>query len=258
MANLASSWEYVVQPADAGAPTGSGTATNTNVGNLINTGLAAGQSYDLYVRSVCGGVPGNWSLPYRFATQCIFNTPYSDSFDGITSNPVPCWIPIDINNDGNKWGAGYENLGIRIWNAQTANDDMIVSPIINLGTTPKRLKFKYSTSGGSVRFSVVLSTTGITAADFTTILLPSELIDTNDEGLEKIINIPTSITGNVNFAFYIHPEAGETAFLFNIDNVIVEDKPECSDPLALTANNITTSTADLSGQQVISNRNGRL
>ncbi|MCC5654474.1 choice-of-anchor J domain-containing protein [Nostoc sp. XA013] len=245
VANLASSWEYVVQPADAGTPTGSGTATNTNVGNLINTGLVAGGTYDLYVRSICGGTPGNWSRPYRFATQCIYNTPFSDSFDGVTSDPVRCWIPIDVNNDGNKWEAGYENIEMRAGNTQTVNNDMMVSPIINLGTTPKRLKFKYRTSGGSVRFSVVLSTTGITAADFTTVLLPSQLINTNDQELEKIINIPTSITGNVNFAFYIHPDADELTWLFNIDDVIVEDKPECPDPLDLAANNITTSTANL-------------
>ncbi|MEZ0007973.1 hypothetical protein ABH942_003359, partial [Flavobacterium sp. 28YEA47A] len=247
VANLVNSWEYAVQPADAGVPTGSVTATNTNVGNLINSGIAAGGTYDLYVRSVCGGIPGNWSIPYRFATQCLFNTPYSDSFDGVyPNNPVPCWIPIDINNDGFKWGAGYNSIGIRPGNNQTNNNDMMVSPIINLGTTPKRLKFKYNTQGGPVRFSVVLSTTGIAPADFTTTLLPSQLIDTDGDTREKIINIPTSITGNINFAFYIQPDAGESAYLFDIDDVVVEDKPVCPDPLDLAANNITTSQAQLS------------
>ena len=245
--NLANSWEYVVRDAGAGIPTSSGTSTNTNIDNLINSGLAAGTSYDLYVRSVCGGVPSNWSNPYRFATQCLFNTPYVEPFTGArAASPVPCWIPLDINNDGSKWTGSFDNIRLRAGDRQGENNDMMISPIINLGTTPKRLKFKYSTSGGAVRFSVVLSTSGIAQGDFTTVLLPSQIIDTDNDQLEKIINIPESITGNINFAFYVHPEIGETAYNFFIDDVVVEDKPECSDPILLVAENITTTTADLS------------
>lgn len=246
--NVASSWQYVVQPAGAGVPTGAGTVTNTNVDNLINTGLAAGTAYELYVRSVCNGTPGGWGTPYPFTTQCTpFSTPYTESFDGATeSDPTACWTPININDDDVVWRNSWENFMISTGNNAANNNDMIVSPTINLGTTPKRLKFKYQTSGGVSRFSVVLSTTGIGVSNFTTVIMPTISQDTDYEVVEKIVNIPTNITGNVNIAWYVDPGADETAYSLILDDVVVEDKPECSDPLALTAEDITTAAANLS------------
>lgn len=246
--NFASAWEYAIQPAGAGAPTGAGTSTTTNINNLINTGLAAGTSYDLYIRSVCGGVPGAWSAPYKFTTQCtVFTTPYTESFDGASaSSPTACWTPLDINGDGNKWKFSWENIMLSTGNALTNNNDMMVSPMINLGTTPKRLKFKYQTSSGVSRYSVVISTTGIGQDNFTTVILPTQSVDTNYEVFEKIVNIPTSITGNVNIAFYVDPGSDETSNSIILDDIVVEDKPVCPDPVALASGAITTSTAQLS------------
>lgn len=245
--NFASAWEYIVLPAGSPAPTGAGTPTATNTDNLLNTGLAAGTTYDFYVRSVCGGAPGNWADPFTFTTQCaVFPTPYTESFDGASSaDPTPCWAPVDVNEDGNKWKFSWENIAISTGNTPGNNNDLMVSPMINLGTTPKRLKFKYQTSGGISRYAVVLSTTGIGADNFTTVILPTQSVDTNFDQVEKIVNIPTTITGNVNIAFKVDPGADETAYSFMIDDVVVEDKPACSDPVSLAANTITTTTAQL-------------
>ena len=246
--DFASAWEYVVLPAGSPAPTGAGTATATNVDNIINTGLVAGTAYDFYVRSVCSSVPGNWSDPFKFTTQCaVFNTPYTESFDGASSSsPTPCWLPLDINGDGNTWKYSWENIMISTGNSPGMNNDMMVTPMINLGTTPKRLRFKYQTSGGISRYSVVVSTTGIGADNFTTVILPTQSVDTNYDVFEKFVNIPASITGNVNIAFFVDAGTDETAYSFILDDIIVEDKPACPDHVALTADAITTATASLS------------
>lgn len=247
VANLASSWEYVVQPAGAGVPTGPGTITNTNIDNLINTGLAAGQSYDLYVRSVCGATTGEWGIPYRFTTQCaVFNTPYSTAFNG-TSTTVsePCWTAIDVNRDGQRWSylAGYATMQTNTF--QNNNNDMFVSPQINFNGTQKRLRYKHQVVGGVASYGIRISTTGVGADNFTTVLLPDTPI-TNTAWQEKIINIPANITGNVNIAWVVVPGSGHTATRISIDDVFIEDKPACPDPLGLAANNVTTSQAQLS------------
>ena len=244
--NLSTNWEYKVQAAGAGVPAGAGTPTGTNVDNLINTGLVAGTPYDLYVRSVCGGVPGPWSAPYRFTTQCtVFPTPYTQNFTGTsTTVPAPCWTSIDVNNDGLFWSYLSSAANLTTNTYQNANNDIFATPQIDLGTTPKRLRYKVQIVGGTSKYAIKLSTTGVGASNFTTILMPETAFN-NNAYQEKIINIPTSITGPVNIAFVVVPGTGSNATRILIDDVIVEDKPACPDPVTPTATGMTTSTAVL-------------
>ena len=244
--NLSTAWEYKVQAAGAGAPTGAGTATTTNVDNLINTGLVAGTPYDLYVRSVCGGVPGPWSAPYRFTTQCtVFPTPYTQNFTGTSATvPAPCWTSIDVNNDGLFWSYQSSAANLTTNTYQNSNNDIFATPHVDLGTTPKRLKYKVQIVNGIAKYAIKLSTTGVGASNFTTVLMPETAFN-NNTYQEKIINIPTSITGPVNIAFVVVPGTGSTATRILIDDVIIEDKPVCPNPVTPTATGITTSTAVL-------------
>ncbi|WP_323788786.1 FG-GAP-like repeat-containing protein [Psychroserpens sp.] len=64
--NGESTWEYVVQLAGAGIPTGSGTTVNTPNANLID--LEAGRIYEVYVRAICGMDTSIWGGPLPFST----------------------------------------------------------------------------------------------------------------------------------------------------------------------------------------------
>ncbi|MCG2612498.1 choice-of-anchor J domain-containing protein, partial [Flavobacterium sp. SM15] len=246
--NLANAWEYLVLPTAAAAPTAgtSGTPTSTNVDNPAS-GLTANTAYKLYVRSVCGGTPGPWSAGFPFKTQCTpFSTPYSTQFTGTSATvSEACWTPIDVNNDGLTWSYST-NTFLQTSTYQNGNHDMMASPQVNFTGVQKRLRYKYSVSGGTPtgKYSVRISTTGIGAADFVTELLPETTI-TNATALEKIINIPTSFTGPINIAFVVVPGTGQTATRVIIDDVFIEDKPACSDPITPIAQNITTNSADL-------------
>lgn len=254
--NSASSWEYAVQPAGAGIPTGSGTTTNTNVDNAINTGLSAGTAYELYVRAVCNGTPGEWGMPYQFTTQCvIFETPYSTGFvDASAENPEACWTSMDLNGDGVKWSyqGGWEDGYLGYATLQTStnqnnNHDYLVSPQINFNGTQKRLRYSHQVGwGGSSSYSIKISTTGIGEDNFTYVLLPETVIS-NESWQEVIYNIPETITGTVNIAWIVSPVgSGQEASRISITNVFIEDKPACPDPIAPIAENITTTTAELS------------
>ena len=59
-------WEYVVQLAGTGTPTGAGTSISTPSVNL--TGLEAGRVYEVYVRGMCGMDYSVWGGPLTFST----------------------------------------------------------------------------------------------------------------------------------------------------------------------------------------------
>ncbi|MFP9115638.1 choice-of-anchor J domain-containing protein [Flavobacterium sp. RHBU_3] len=243
--NYISNWQYAVVAAGAAAPT-TGTSTTTNTDNLIS-GLTANTSYDFYVRPVCGGTPGAWSIAYRFKTQCSpYSTPYSTNFTGATAAaPQACWTGIDVNADGTSWTylSSYATMQTNTY--QNDNNDMFVTPQVVFTGAQKRLRFKHQVVGGVSSYSIKLSTTGVGYNDFTYTLMPETQI-TNTTWQEKIINIPASISGNVNIAFIVTPGSGSTATRISIDDVYIEDKPACSDPITPTVANITTTGASLS------------
>src|SRR5690606_20163230 len=145
--------------------------------------------YNLYVRPICDGTPGDWSQPYAFTTQCdVFDTPYTTGFVGANaSNPEPCWTSLDVNNDGVKWSyqggwedgyLGYANLNTNT--NQNFNNDYLVSPQINFDGVQKRLRFSQQVGwGGSSSYSIKISTTGIGEDNFTYTLYQKQLFLTN-------------------------------------------------------------------------------
>ncbi|WP_243472988.1 choice-of-anchor J domain-containing protein [Winogradskyella sp. MH6] len=242
------SWEYIVMPTGSGEPTGSGTATTTNLDNAIS-GLTPDTVYDIYVRSVCSGTPGLWSDAVTFKTQCTtFNTPYSTEFTNATNeNPEPCWTTLDVNGDGNSFGfiGGYATLRTQNNNINGLNNDIYASPRVNFdGITPKRLRFKHRATQGISAYSVKLSTTGIGRDNFTTIVQPETTIN-NTSFQEVILDLPEAIIGEVNIAFVVEPNTTETAIRVSFDDVYIEDKPTCPDPLDpfVLESQITTNSA---------------
>ncbi|WP_397363809.1 choice-of-anchor J domain-containing protein [Olleya sp. R77988] len=244
---FADTWEYMVVPTGSGEPSTSGTPTSTNIDNVINTGLTAATTYDLYVRSICSGTQGTWSIPSTFTTQCtVFSTPYFTDFATATNTtPEPCWTTVDANNDGTTWAfiGGYATLQTKINNVTGISNDIYASPQVNFdGITQKRLRYKHRTTQGISSYSVRLSTTGVGVDDFTTIILPETQIN-NTSFSEIIVDIPPTIVGDVNIAFFVVPNTSETALRVSIDDVYIEDKPACPDPSGLNALNITTDSA---------------
>ncbi|WP_274475008.1 choice-of-anchor J domain-containing protein [Mangrovimonas aestuarii] len=248
---FADSWEYTTVPTGNPEPTGAGTATATNVDNLINTGLVAGTTYDFYVRSVCGGTSSEWSAPFTFTTQCTtFDTPYSTEFASVNSTtPEPCWNIIDVNMDLSTWKYSFGYASISTGTNQGNNNDIFVSPRINFTGPQKRLRFKQRNASGVSTYSIWVSTTGVGADNFTTQIYPETEISTGFNWEEVIVNIPTSVTGEVNIGWVVSPNANETANSLNIDDVVVEDIPACPNPLDITVDNITGTSADISWTQ---------
>ncbi|QHI37580.1 hypothetical protein IMCC3317_29600 [Kordia antarctica] len=64
--NGETAWEYVIQPAGTGIPTGPGTAATSTTVNI--TSLNPGTSYEVYVRAICGLDASIWGGPLTFET----------------------------------------------------------------------------------------------------------------------------------------------------------------------------------------------
>lgn len=60
-------WEYVVQPAGTGAPTGAGTSVTTT--SVTENGLSYSTDYEVYVRAICSTTESSvWAGPINFTT----------------------------------------------------------------------------------------------------------------------------------------------------------------------------------------------
>ncbi len=268
--NLVSAWEYLALPGSSGTPSASqsGTPTTTNFNNSI-TGLTAGTAYSLFVRAVCGGVPGPWSAPLLFNTQCFEpSLPYYTGFDGDTAtSPESCWTVLNLNNDYNQFSFGFDagiaapNNDVAKLRTSTGVNDMLVTPQFHFdGVTQKRLRFKYNVygnwglvvnnpTGGPGSFEIDLSTNGIGPLpnNFTTNLVPLASYTTAYNYIEMIVPIPITVVGDVNIAWYLPPGSVQTGNWLYIDDVYVEDMPTCSDPIypSIVAGSITSTSAQL-------------
>lgn len=243
---FADTWEYAVVPSGTGEPTGSGISTSTNIDNLVNTGLVSATTYDLYVRSICDGTPGIWSDPMTFTTQCAsFSVPYFTNFDTATNeNPEPCWTTIDANGDGIAWSFIGGWATVQTESSRYENHDFYVSPRVIFDGTPKRIRYKHRSTQGGSTYTVKLSTTGVGLDDFSTVVLPPTTI-TNSSFQEIIVDLPEDIIGEVNIAWIVEPNTTESALRVSIDDVYIEEKPTCPDPLNpyVLGSQITTNSA---------------
>ena len=197
-------------------------------------GLTASTTYYSWVRSNCGsGDVSTWAASASFTTLCnpISSFPYSENFDGVTTPALPnCWSVLDVNNDTDKWitytgysQSGNNSVGLYTDYNAGANNDFLISPQFNLSGI-KRLKYsvRARSSGEPNDYRVLLSTTGSSASDFSTVLLP--LTSVSSTSYTEVIIDLSMYSGNIFIAFNV-PSGGLDGYYIYIDDVIIEDTP---------------------------------
>gem|GEM_PF-740281 len=240
--NTETAWQVIVQSPTLAAPGASQSGDAVSALPYIKTGLLPNTEYVYYVRSMCGGVNGNsnWTGPFNFKTPCeAFDVPFFEGFN--SGSNQDCWQILNINNDFNQWGnysGGFEGDGSVGMYATTTDNDWLISPAINL-TGNQRLKYNFIGPNG---FKVLLSTTGRQPEDFVNVLQPKQL-QPNNAYLEKKVSL-SAFTGPVYIAWVIDADPNASGTI-NIDNIIVEDHPQCSEPVDITVGAITPHTAEL-------------
>ena len=246
----ASGTSFEVENVVAGtAPTGSGTIISTN--SHAVSGLTPQTDYEFYVREICGaGDSSIWVGPYAYTTLCasIASFPWTDDFStGLSS----CWTVINggttddwEHNSSATYANGTAGGHMEIYtDFNASNDDHLITPGFTL-TGNERLKFwtRARSSSEPDELSVLLSTTGVDAADFTTTLMPTTAIDFTTY-TEYIIDL-SAYTGDVYISFYRGNAPADGWYLY-LDDVTVETIPACLEPNAITLTSVASTTVSL-------------
>ncbi|MFB0903601.1 MAG: choice-of-anchor J domain-containing protein, partial [Nonlabens sp.] len=240
--------EYVV----AGAAQGTGTVVPASVNPFTITSLTANTSYEFYLRAVCAvGDESIWLGPTAGRTDCVaFAVPFTEGFNS-TSATQDCWTVLDANGDGDQWTLDYafnSSEGDQVAAISTDfnagnDDDYLISPAISLtGIDRLRYEYRVQSVGEPNEMEVLISTTGNSAADFTTTLLPVTLYS-NITYVEEVIDL-SAYTGDVYVAWRIPPTSTDGWRMY-IDNVRFEVIPGCDEPIALTTSGATTTSIDI-------------
>jgi hypothetical protein len=225
-----SGYQYAVTTSTT--PPASGTATS-NLSEAV-TGLSASTTYYLHVRSYCGGSDySNWVTSASFTTPCnaISSFPWTETFSD-NSTTRSCWTVIDGNADSDFWGisssypfdAGGQHASLYT-DYNTTNQDYIITPQINLGSSARQLKFqvRHRSDSEPENLKVKLSTTGIQIANFTTTLLTLSTSQITTTYTEYSVNL-SAYSGNVYIAFAREDAPADGYYLY-IDEVKILNLP---------------------------------
>lgn len=256
---LENQWDVVVQEAGMGMPT-TPQATVDQASYSIDT-LNPSTTYEFYVRANCDSdAQSGWVGPLTFTTLCTpFETPFLETFNS-NSESESCWRIINGNNDDYTFGMdvtldpyeGDEAAGM-FTGTNGANDDWLISPTITV-TAGQRLRYFYRVNQSDYEedLEILISTNGIETDQFTTLIYNSDddpVAINNETYLEKTINLPDGITGDINIAWRIPfrdpSPLGYRGQILVIDNVVVEDIPECPEPYNFEVSNIYDTSVEI-------------
>ncbi|TDS58227.1 choice-of-anchor J domain-containing protein, partial [Myroides indicus] len=251
----ASKWEYTVQKAGEGLPTGSGTATtqkeNVVTADASGTSLEPNTDYEYYVRTDCGnGEYSIWAGPFVFVTLCdVYTVPFWEGFNS-DSQTSRCWEIIDADNNGAMWGQNnysmYEGDGVMSFNGSgNPSDDWLISPTIVLDGGMYVLKYHHQTASYyDNKFEILASVTGTDTADFTTVIKPSQTYK-NDKYTEDVVFF-NGIIGDANIAWRVTTSGYSSVYL---DNVFLKKVETCPEPYYIKVSNQTSTTMDVEWEQ---------
>jgi hypothetical protein len=240
-----------------GATAGGGIIATGVSSPIALSGLAAGTSYEVYVRNVCiaGEYSANTSVS-SFKTLCNAGTlPYFENFDGVAAPALPSCINIENSNGGNSWrtvGTDFTvsspnlmRLDYEIDNT-TAADDWFFTQGLNLTAgIPYRVTFQYRSSDGpvyveklQVRYGLAPNAASMTAGT----LFTNNNIDFQTWA-EGGTDFTPAASGLYYIGFHGMSDAGQ-AYLA-IDDVKVEGVPSCPPPIGVTVSNISSTQASV-------------
>ena len=152
-ASASSQWEYVV--CDVNAAPNSQTPTPVSYTFFDLSNLIPGQSYDVYVRTVCGSNShSEWSEPLTITTDCgiISQLPYTETFDTYGTNSESafpnCWRRILTPASYSYYPivsseVSASGVGSLTFLSNSFRDGWAITPAIALDLDSIQLEFKY-------------------------------------------------------------------------------------------------------------------
>ncbi|MGB0869411.1 MAG: choice-of-anchor J domain-containing protein [Flavobacteriales bacterium] len=240
-------------PGTSAAGIATTTASGTPATNL--TGLTANTTYYVYYQADCsGGDFSAWVGPFEFTTECdaVSTFPWTEDFGSITTPDLPgCWDVLNINGDNDEFRT-YPTYGVggsvaaglyTDFNSGNNNDYLILPKFTLTGNQRLRFFTRAHSSSEPNDYRVVLSTTGIDTADFSTELLALQTVSHTTQTEITPIDL-SAYSGDVYIAIHV-PDGGLDGWYIYFDDFTVEDIPTCQVPSAMTTANLSATTTDL-------------
>lgn len=246
-----SGYQWELRTTGAGGSGASGlidSGSTTSAGTIsYGVALTGNTTYTLYVRSDCGGTYSTWGSSTSFTTPCtpLTTFPYTENFNSITTPALPsCYTSLDVNNDGDKW-IGYATYGTDGTNCAGiytdfnagANNDYLILPAMTLtGNQRLQLSVRGRSTTEPNDYSIVMSTTNINPASFTTVLKPLTTVASTTMTPIDWIDLG-AYTGTVYIAVHV-PAGGLDGYYLYVDDITVQNKPNT----AIVSGDFNTAT----------------
>lgn len=253
---------------------GTDIANNIDLGNVTSytfpSALNTSTKYYYAVSGYTSNISSVACSERNFTTVCgVENAP--TMVQAFSSFLPVCWTAAkgDVAASStlvygtSKWTAeaGFGNTGtnaaVRINLYGTNTGDWLVSQPINLGSTPGAYRVKYrmavtgylsttsQTTLGTHLLRIIISTDGGTTWSNANVLKTYTGAGTySNTGQTETINL-TGYSGNIKIAFVGTTSSTSPDIDFHIDDFSVEAIPSCAEPTALSAGNVTTTSADI-------------
>jgi len=252
-------YQWEVRTSGAGGSGATGLTASGSVGAGVvsaSTGatLSAATSYNLYVRSYCGGSDySSWAGPYAFTTLCnAVNVPYTQDFSSVTPPAIPVCTSVLQAGSGNLWttatnpGFGFSSNVLRyVYNLSNAANVWYFTQGINLTSgTSYRISFKYGNNNtGYTEKLKVMYGAAATVVGMTNALFDFPAI--NQAAVQNaVLDFTPSATGVFYFGFQAYSDADEWNLF--LDDIVIDVTPACEPATALAISPQSPTTADLS------------
>lgn len=248
-------FEFVVQEAGTGEPTGSG----ISVEGLSTTydELLPSTAYELYVRTNCGeNVYSSWVGPVTFSSACLpYSIPYFEGFETGHTNATALSACISqqsiagVNSDwlANNTAVDYNRTPrTGNWNSNLryGNEDWLFIPLQLVGGTAYQLEFFARQDGATPANASVKVSYGVddnAAAMVMPIVTETGLINGD---YQQFVGFFTPETDGVYY-IGIYGKINFSPWYISIDDISIDLAPACPAPTSLAVNSITSSSAVL-------------
>ncbi|MCQ2276827.1 MAG: fibronectin type III domain-containing protein [Bacteroidales bacterium] len=219
------------------------------------TGLAPETQYDVFVRAVCSSSDSSRWWSYSFKTRCAetLSLPYSNDFDSYNVASYDyyypeCWYRLNtyvLDRPCVNTTSYSAPNSLYFYTSTAGTYNMAILPPVDVSVPVSSLRatFMYRANSAADRLLVGVMTD---PADVSTFVTVSTVVPTSSATTwtEKTVNFST-YTGTGRYIAFKN-EYSQTFAYGYIDNLQIDFIPACPMPTHITANNVTTTSADLS------------
>ncbi|WP_205728612.1 T9SS type A sorting domain-containing protein, partial [Flavobacterium sp. J27] len=218
-------WEYVVQPAGTGTPTGSGTPVDYQPIEGEITGLTPNTAYEVYVRTYCSASSqSTWFGPVNFTTLCSSVTEFTEDFEATTAAIFPaCWAKVGSSGSAYpQTSTGITgNRNLYMYSSSSSSRPVVkMIPVSNADAGTHRMNMKVRanfTAGETLELGYLTN-----PDDANTFVSISSIVTNSTSVPQNFITVPTGMpSGSVVFAL----RTGTMLYSVLIDDVKWEEIP---------------------------------